>query len=619
MPDDSEDCLFHHVYHLLGDLCLERPEKYLNEEELAKLRTLEPLIYQLNEFTTFPERETAAWRHLGANRSRELLLHPSGDIDSPVACHIHNPTYYVKNLYCQETDNQSSPTIQQLNQAGFSSRNCLFFDHICRRNRTDDVLLFYNHDILQVHEEFMLSIRKTMAAKVEICWGKHVRERMKRLLTLTPLKLWGQFRDIELFLEMQNQTALRFIIFVAHPQFLFYHGSFTESGLRFRETQARKQDLYLTVASKLGGITVTRNFYERVHRPALYGQFDMVSRRLVLQLEANADAQLKAAFPVFSNEAKGILRRRQVSHARKAYTGKYTVLILKQTLRRCHQFAHASETLIEAVGQVAGQDFMGTASLRGIAQGDSMFILMSEWDGIMEWEQLPNPLLSNDLTLIEVVLQVAVWYISRVKKQRHSSVRDLIIAGVQPYNVMRRKCAKCGERVLDDAFACFAKADPQNMSFGFANLVPVDPNQGYRMATCQSLQCLRTAEWEECLLRCSPEERRKSSKRSKRFPRWTSECPSRYVIPIRGCKNCTKKYRSFVPTDNEIPTITQAAVSKKWKDLKAAGIEATDYPRRPDILWSRKSHLTKLQELELGLSPAETLLGEYVFHKKRVP
>jgi hypothetical protein len=39
-------------------------------------------------------------------------------------------------------------------------------------------------------------------------------------------------------------------------------------------------------------------------------------------------------------------------------------------------------------------------------------------------------------------------------------------------------------------------------------------------------------------------------------------------------------------------------LSKKWRVLKAAGIEPANYPRRPDIYWSRKNHLTKLKELE---------------------
>lgn len=54
-------------------------------------------------------------------------------------------------------------------------------------------------DITKIYEYFMLSLRKEMAAKVEICWGKPVRERMKQLLNLVPIKLWGKFNDVELF------------------------------------------------------------------------------------------------------------------------------------------------------------------------------------------------------------------------------------------------------------------------------------------------------------------------------------------------------------------------------------------------------------------------------------
>lgn len=214
-----------------------------------------------------------------------------------MACHLHNPTFYVKSPYSRETENQTSPTIQQLNQAGFTKENTFIFDHLCRRDRTEDVLLFYNQDIYKAHEEFMLSFRKKMAAKVELCWGKHVRERMKILVNLVPLKLWRSFQDVELFLEFENQKVIRFLLFVAHPQFSFYHGSYTDNGIHFRRTKARKQDLYLTVASKLAGINFNHGFYENTHRPALYGQFNREHRELVNRLEKEADTQLKVAFP----------------------------------------------------------------------------------------------------------------------------------------------------------------------------------------------------------------------------------------------------------------------------------------------------------------------------------
>ena len=227
-----------------------------------------------------------------------MLLHPSGDINAPIACHLYNPTFYAKDPYSRETDNNTNPTIQQVNQAGFTSQNCFMFDHICRRDRTEDVLLFYGDEIRSIHEDFMLSLRKIMTAKVEICRGRHVRERMKKLVNLVSLKLWGSYQNVELFLEMEDSELVRFIVFVAHPQFFFYHGSGTERGIQFRKTMGRKQDIYLAVAGKLGGILTEPSFYEKIHRPALYGQFRKENRELVSRLEAEADTQLRKAFPL---------------------------------------------------------------------------------------------------------------------------------------------------------------------------------------------------------------------------------------------------------------------------------------------------------------------------------
>lgn len=102
---------------------------------------------------------------------------------------------------------------------------------------------------------------------------------------------------MKLFLEIEAQELVRFVIFIAHPQFFFYHGSGTESGIRFRETTGRKQDSHLAVAGKLGGMETTQGFYEFIHRPALYGQFKREDRELVSRLETAANSQLQKAFP----------------------------------------------------------------------------------------------------------------------------------------------------------------------------------------------------------------------------------------------------------------------------------------------------------------------------------
>ncbi|PCH02355.1 Hypothetical protein PENO1_035340 [Penicillium occitanis (nom. inval.)] len=218
-------------------------------------------------------------------------------MDSTVACHLHNSTFYVKDPESQETDNDSNPSIRQLHQAGFSSKNCLFFDDICRRDRTKDVEAFYTEELICTHREFSLSVRKAMSAKVEVCFGKRVFERMKAYLELVSLKLWGEYEGVELFLEIENRTAVRFILFVYHPQFFFYHGQTSETALRFRKKFGRNQDLHLSVAGKLGGIEITPNFYESKHLPHHYGQFDNASNHVVKRLEKEADDQLRAAFP----------------------------------------------------------------------------------------------------------------------------------------------------------------------------------------------------------------------------------------------------------------------------------------------------------------------------------
>ncbi|KAL4895603.1 hypothetical protein BDV59DRAFT_172800 [Aspergillus ambiguus] len=90
----------------------------------------------------------------------------------------------------------------------------------------------------------MLSLRENMGAKIKICWERHVQERMKKLVKLIPLRLWGHFQDVELHLELEAKKLKRFVILVAHPQFFFYHGSFTESGIRFRGTSAKKSKTF---------------------------------------------------------------------------------------------------------------------------------------------------------------------------------------------------------------------------------------------------------------------------------------------------------------------------------------------------------------------------------------
>lgn len=282
----------------------------------------------------------------------------------------------------------------------------------------------------------------------------------------------------------------------------------------------------------------------------------------------------------------------------------------------------------------------------------------SYWDYVAEWDEVPVPLIHwiqeqdgfkvdrepisssarltkayhnlwnkrdpASLTLLQILVCVAESYLSIIRKQKRTSVQDIYIPGVAPYHIMPRKCSNCGRRVLDDAFACYAKSDPKiyfNIyrkdgrgmpdRMKFAQPIPVEARQDSRRMAYARVQKPRSADWEEYLLRCSSEElanypsivktmcascRRETTEDKK--PRWTSEAQSRYVIRVHKCETCNERFCSWPPIDKSIESISQVSLVKKWKNLKGGGIEPADYPRRPDIYWSKKNQSTKLKELQ---------------------
>jgi hypothetical protein len=305
------------MFRLYGNLFLERPEQHLDEGQLAGLTKVMAAIQSLenrtaitreedydleDNFDEFKARETLAWRELGVARPPEFLIPPAGSLDAPVACHLHNPTFHVEDPYKAITEDPSSPTIYQLSQAGFSSGNCFLFDHVSRRNETEIYLSFYPDKVRHIHENFALELRRQMKAVVEICWGKPVRKRMLECVDLVPLPLWGEYKDVTLHLEYENGQLVRFVVFVYHPQFFCYRTTSSESGRKWRGLYGRQQDLLLTVAARLGGITYYTGFYEHQHNPGAYGRLSAEQRATKEHLIAEALAQLRIASPELFKE-----------------------------------------------------------------------------------------------------------------------------------------------------------------------------------------------------------------------------------------------------------------------------------------------------------------------------
>lgn len=246
----------------------------------------------------------------------------------------------------------------------------------------------------------------------------------------------------------------------------------------------------------------------------------------------------------------------------------------------------------------------------------------------------------NPQNPLDILLRVAFMYVTEVCRERRMDTEEYLLPGAHPYNIVARKCSLCGKSVLDDAFACYAKVDPTTyISFyhragcgrpdcgeTFAQFIPTDPHREYKRASSARLQKSKNAEWSEYLLRSSAEEREglrqvveirctscKTQTMRDDAPRWTTENPARYVRPRRACKGCGKILNQsasvvparepvsyWEPVDVSIPTITSSVLSTMWTRLKAAGCDPTQYPRRPDIYWSKYSNLEKVRMLQEG-------------------
>ena len=98
----------------------------------------------------------------------------------------------------------------------------------------------------------------------------------------------------------------------------------------------------------------------------------------------------------------------------------------------------------------------------------------------------------HDRTLMQTLMRAATWCAARVRKRRHESVRDLIIPVAAPHNVMPRKCAKYGGRVLDDAFAWYTQGRTHEVYHLVLSswLRPASLPHGFRWnRLCESCPC----------------------------------------------------------------------------------------------------------------------------------
>ncbi|KAL3445957.1 hypothetical protein BJX65DRAFT_136689 [Aspergillus insuetus] len=357
-----------------------------------------------------------------------------------------------------------------------------------------------------------------MEAKVEICWGTNVRQRMLKKLCLEPLRLWGDFTSIVLYLELtpEKTSFVRFVIFVAHPQRFMYVKSDGENARAWRQRFGAPQDQALVVAARLCDIHISPSFYELDSRllQNLCVPREISARRNVWK--GQAVAQLRKAFPdaILSAETSHRIRvtgedqtalcqvLSEIKPVQSSETASIPDLtndrILRNTrLRKIADYWKELRMLLSAFTYPSNVVLhkAQTNSVQAIASLSEQLPEELQYLDCWDWEDLPRPLVNliqsqnglrfnkreissrpdlelafcllqkcegnprslNIVALAASVLTAYGWMITRPRKP---SADNKVILRASPYDVVARKCSGCGREHLDDPFAYWSKFEP---------------------------------------------------------------------------------------------------------------------------------------------------------------
>jgi hypothetical protein len=100
----------------------------------------------------------------------EELVRPSGELDSPIAHHLHNPSFNTNYLNGIETADETNACIYLVMRNGFEKGKTLIFDHLARREKSEEVdgINVYPPEILKCHEDLVEDVRTHILATVEV-------------------------------------------------------------------------------------------------------------------------------------------------------------------------------------------------------------------------------------------------------------------------------------------------------------------------------------------------------------------------------------------------------------------------------------------------------------------
>jgi hypothetical protein len=97
-------------------------------------------------------------------------VRPLGELDSPIAHHLHNPSFNTNYLNGIETADETNACIYLVMQNGFEKGKILIFDHLARREKSKEVdgINAYPLEILKCHKDLVEDVQTHMLATVEV-------------------------------------------------------------------------------------------------------------------------------------------------------------------------------------------------------------------------------------------------------------------------------------------------------------------------------------------------------------------------------------------------------------------------------------------------------------------
>lgn len=221
----------------------------------------------MRAFDRFSEHEVSAWKNItGKDYDKALLVKPSGSLKSPVAHHLHQPSFTTLNRENGETLDETNGCTRLLLETGFTANNSFVFDHIHRREEKSEAITTYPAPILQCHEQLTWKYMESMEAKVEILYGIHVQQRLLQdpRLEYIILPLWGRYEGILLLIILEKSFSnaqaghyiRRLTLFSPHPQRFFYE--------KENSPLTIKQDLMMEAVEKMAGgcIELERGYWQ---------------------------------------------------------------------------------------------------------------------------------------------------------------------------------------------------------------------------------------------------------------------------------------------------------------------------------------------------------------------